>query len=80
MAEFDKSLDVELFGEEAKFETTKIKVSVMSYNEGTPKVQIARENLDNNSGDWRWSKLGRMNKEEAKAVLPLIEKAIKSMK
>ena len=52
----------------------------MSYNEGTPKVQIARENLDNNSGDWRWSKLGRMNKEEAKAVLPLIEKAIKSMK
>lgn len=78
MAGFDKSLDVELFGEDAKFETTKIRVSVMQYNEGMKKVQIARENLDNESGDWRWSKLGRMTKDEAKAVLPLLEKAVEN--
>jgi len=76
MAGFDKSLDVELFGEEANFETTKIRVSVMCYNEGQKKIQLSRENLDNESGDWRWSKLGRMTKDEAKAVLPLLEKAI----
>lgn len=79
MAGFDKSLDVELFGEDAAFETTKIRVSVMQYNEGMKKLQISRENLDNESGDWRWSKLGRMTKDEAKAVLPIMEKALAEM-
>jgi len=78
MAGFDKSLDKELFKKEAKFETTKISVSVMSYNEGRSKVQLARENLNPEDGEWRWSKLGRMTKDEAQAVLPLIEEAIKN--
>jgi hypothetical protein len=75
MAEFDKSLDKELFGEEAKFETSKLRVSVMCYNEGMKKIQISRENLDPNSGDYRWTKLGRMTKEEASKVAPLLQKA-----
>ncbi len=79
MAGFDKSLDKEIFGEDAKFETTKIRVSIMSYNEGMPKLQISRENLNPDDGEWRWSKLGRMTKDETTAVLPLIEKAIKQM-
>ena len=79
MAGFDKSLDVETFGEDAKFETTKIRVSVMSYNEGRAKVQLSRENLNPEDGEWRWSKLGRMTKEESQAVLPLLEKAISEM-
>ena len=79
MAGFDKSLDVELFGEEASFETTKIRISVMCYNEGQKKLQISRENLNPEDGEWRWSKLGRMNKDEAKAVMPIIEKAISEM-
>lgn len=79
MAGFDKTLDKELFGEEAKFDATKIRVSVMSYNEGRSKLQLSRENLDLDSGDWRFSKLGRLTKEEAQAVLPLFEKAISSM-
>ncbi|MDA3855148.1 MAG: hypothetical protein PF569_02730 [Candidatus Woesearchaeota archaeon] len=79
MAGFDKTLDKELFGEEAKFDATKIKVSIMSYNEGRTKLQLSRENLDVDSGDWRFSKLGRLTKEEAEAVLPLFEKAISSM-
>ena len=79
MAGFDKSLDVEVFGNEASFDTTKIRVSVMSYNEGQKKLQISRENLNPESGEWRWSKLGRMTKDEAKAVLPLFEEAISNM-
>lgn len=79
MAGFDKSLDVELFGEEVALETTKIRVSVMQYNEGQKKLQISRENLDNESGDWRWSKLGRMTTEEAKAAVPIMTKALAEM-
>ena len=79
MAEFDRSLDKELFGEEAKFETTKIKVAVMSYNEGKPKIQISRENLDINSGEYRWTKLGRMTKEETEQIIPILQKAIKEI-
>ncbi len=79
MAEFDRSLDKELFAEEVKFDTCKIKVSVMSYNEGTKKIQVGRENLDPNSGEYRWVKLGRMTKEEASKVIPALQKAVESI-
>jgi len=69
MAGFDKTLDVEVFGNEVSFDTTKIRVSIMSYNEGVKKLQISRENLNPESGEWRWSKLGRMRKEEAKEAI-----------
>jgi len=73
---FDKSLDKELFGETVKFETTKLRVSVFSYNDGTPKLQISREVLDQNTAEYKWSKLGRMLKEEVEAVLPIMQKAL----
>ncbi|OVE74522.1 hypothetical protein BVX95_02325 [archaeon D22] len=75
---FDKSLDKELFGEDVLFDTTKIRVSVYSYNEGPKKLQISRENM-NASGEPQFAKLGRMTKEEAEKVYPLIEKALKEM-
>jgi len=77
---FDKNLDKELFAERAELETTKLTVGVFSYNDGTPKMQISRENLDNNSGQWRWSKLGRMTEDEVAAVLPIMQKALPKMK
>jgi len=76
---FDKNLDKELFSESAKFEITRITVSVFSYNDGTPKLQISREILNTNSGEYQFSKLGRLTKDEIKAILPLINKAIESM-
>ena len=76
---FDKSLDKEVFGETAEFETTQIRVSVFSYNDGTPKLQLSRQNLNTESGDWIYSKLGRMTKEEVEKVYPLIVKALKDM-
>ena len=72
---FDKSLDKELFGETVEFEITRVRVSVFSYNDGTPKLQISRENRNQESGEWTFSKLGRMVKDEIEAILPLIEKA-----
>ena len=75
MAGFDPSLDKALFSESAEFERSRITVSVMSYNEGTPKVQISRE-AKRASGEYSFAKLGRMTKEEVKAVMPLIQKAV----
>ena len=76
---YDPNLDKELFSESVDFETTKITVSVHSYNDAEPKLQISRENRNQTTGDWRFAKVGRLTKEEVEAVLPLINKAIKYM-
>lgn len=76
---FDKSLDKELFSETAEFETSKITVSVFSYNEGAKKLQLSRMVLNPESGEYQWAKLGRMFKDEAEKVLPLMQKAIEAM-
>ena len=75
---YDKSLDIESFKESKEFETSRITVGVFSYNGGEPKLQISRENRDQND-QWRFSKLGRMNKEEAKEILPILMKAVDNM-
>jgi len=75
---FDPNLDKQLFAEQAKFETTRITVSVQQYNEGEKKLQISRENMNQNM-EWSFAKLGRMFKDEAEAVIPLIKKALEHM-
>ncbi|MEA2038182.1 MAG: hypothetical protein U9O94_11855 [Nanoarchaeota archaeon] len=76
---FDPNLDKQLFSEQKEFETTRITVSVQQYNEGEKKLQISRENRKPDSTDWSFSKLGRMFKDEAEAVLPLMQKALEFM-
>ena len=82
---FDKNLDKELWGETVEFgdgdgvKTTRLRVSVFSYNDGEPKLQISRENLNPNSGEWTFAKLGRMFKDQVEAVLPLMAKAKEHM-
>lgn len=75
---YEPELDVKKFNEEVEFEDTKITVSVFSYNEGIPKLQISREK-PNAEGEYRFAKLGRMTKEEAEKVIPIMQKAIESM-
>ena len=75
---FDKNLDKASFAETAAFETTKITVGVYSYNGGEKKMQISRENMSQN-GEWSFAKLGRMVKDEAEAVIPLMQKALKEL-
>ncbi|MBN1645842.1 hypothetical protein JW868_02265 [Candidatus Woesearchaeota archaeon] len=76
---FDKSLDKQLFAEKAEFEMTKLTVGVFSYNDGPKKLQISRENRNQDSGDWIWAKMGRLTKDEVEKILPLIQKALKQM-
>jgi len=75
---YDMSLDESLFSKAWESDSGKLTVSVYSYNKGTKKLQISRENRVG-EGELRFAKLGRMTKEEVEAVLPLITEALKSM-
>jgi len=76
---FDKNLDKELFLESVEFDGTRITVGAFSYFDGKPKLQLSRENLNQNSGEYTFAKLGRLQKEEAEAILPLMKKALERM-
>ena len=75
---YDQSLDVASFKETKEFADTRITVGVFSYNEGAKKLQISRENQNQNE-EWRFAKLGRMTKEEAQEIIPIMAKAIETM-
>ncbi|MBW2974421.1 hypothetical protein KY366_01770 [Candidatus Woesearchaeota archaeon] len=75
---FDPNLDKKLFSETKDFDMTRITVAVHQYNEGEKKLQISRENR-NQDGEWKFAKLGRLFKDEAEAIIPLMQKALESM-
>ena len=75
---FDPSLDKEVFKEIKEFEETRISVGVFSYNNGAKKLQMTRENLSPD-GEWRFTKLGRMTKDETREVIPIMMKALENM-
>ena len=75
---YEKSLDVETFKEVREFGESRISVGVYSYNGGEKKMQVSRENKDQND-EWRFAKLGRLNKLEAKEIVPVMMKALESL-
>ena len=75
---YDPTLDVETFKEVKEFDGSRITVGVFSYNGNTKKLQLTRENLSQET-EWRFAKLGRMTKEEAEGILPIMAKAINAM-
>ena len=75
---YEKTLDVETFKEVKEFGETRISVGVYSYNGGEKKMQVSRENKDQND-EWRFAKLGRLNKLEAKEIVPVMMKALESL-
>jgi len=75
---YDSSLDECLFSKSWEGDTQRITVSVYSYNKGAKKVQITRENKDQ-EGNYKFVKLGRMNKQEVEEVIPLLQEALSYM-
>jgi len=75
---YDQALDISSFKEAKEFGETRITVGVFAYNEGTKKLQLSRENQNQNE-EWRFAKLGRMTKEEAQEIIPIMTKAIETM-
>lgn len=75
---YDPAMDENLFSKSCENEMGRLTVSVFSYNKGAKKLQISRETRDG-EGNFRFSKLGRLTKEDAEAVLPFIKEALGSM-
>lgn len=75
---YNADLDKELFADMWEGERTRIRVGLFSYNQGPKKIQITRENKDNED-NFRFTKLGRLNKEELEGIMPLIQKALDQM-
>lgn len=74
---YDQSLDVATFKEVIEFQNTRVTVGVFSYNGAPKKLQLTRENMID--GNWSYTKLGRLAKEEAQAVMPIMVKAVETM-
>ncbi len=75
---YDPSLDKKLFSKQWETEDDRLTVSVYSYNNGQKKIQISREGK-NAQGELKFAKLGRLTKEEAEAILPFLQEALKNM-
>ncbi|MCX5712745.1 MAG: hypothetical protein NTY47_06765 [Candidatus Omnitrophica bacterium] len=75
---YDASLDEQLFAKSTETEAGRITVSVYSYNNGAKKIQVTRENKDQ-EGNFRFTKLGRLNKTEAQDVMRLMNEALAQM-
>ncbi len=75
---YDSSLDESLFSKAEETELGRLTVSIYSYNKGAKKLQITRENRDSEGG-FMFAKLGRMTKQEAEIVFPLMQEAVKHM-
>ena len=69
---YDKELDECVSHKIWENENERLTVSIYSYNKGTKKLQLTRENK-NSQGELRFAKLGRLTKEEVDALLPLIK-------
>ncbi len=75
---YDSSLDNQLFSKILETDGGRITVSVYSYNNGPLKLQVVRENKDS-EGNFRFAKLGRLSKEEAQNIIPLLQEALGHM-
>ncbi len=75
---YDASMDESLFSKSWETEEQRLTVSVFSYNKGIKKLQISRERKDAEDA-FRFAKLGRLVKEEAQAIVPLIQEALQAM-
>jgi hypothetical protein len=75
---YDSSLDENLFSKSHETDAGRITVSVYSYNKGPKKLQITRENR-NMEGELRFTKMGRLTKDEVDAILPFIQEAVGKM-
>lgn len=78
MPAFDPSLDKELFAEAVEVNGQRLTAAVMCYNDGMAKLHIKRERI-NKEGEATFAKLGRLTLDEAKAIMPLVQKAMEFM-
>ncbi len=75
---YDRNLDQQIFSQSWESEATRITIGVYSYNQGAKKLQVTRENKDS-GGEFRFTRLGRVSKEELSGIMPIIQEALGQM-
>ena len=75
---YDSSLDEQKFSKFFGTTNGRIVVSVYSYNNGPDKLQLSRE-IKNADGNYTFTKLGRISKEEFQGIMPIIQEALAVM-
>jgi hypothetical protein len=75
---YDQTLDIASFKETKEFTDTRVTIGVFSYNDGAKKLQLSRENRNQNE-EWRFAKLGRLTKAEAQEIIPIMARAVETM-
>lgn len=78
MAGYQSNLDKKIFSQTKEFFNTRLTVGIFSYNDGEKKLQVTRENK-NADGEWRFARLGRLSKQEAEGIIPLMQDALKNI-
>ena len=72
---YDASLDEQIFSKSLETDMGRLTVSIYSYNNGPKKIQISRENR-NKEGNLKFAKMGRLSKEEATSIIPIMQEAL----
>ena len=75
---YQPELDKIYWEEKISFDKSNIILKIASYAGGSKKIQVSRE-LRLSNGETKMTKLGRMNRKELEALLPLLRKASKMM-
>lgn len=75
---YDPNLDRKLFDTYWQKNDGRIRVAIYSYDNGVKRIQIHRER-QSIDGEWRFSYLGRLTKEEVENLLPLLKAAVEKM-
>lgn len=77
MASWDDEKDilVQKFKQKT-FGFTRLRVTANSYNDGEPKIQVARQRRKDEDADWVFTKLGRLDYAEAKWLGKILRKQV----
>lgn len=78
MGSFDKSKDKLVKSETLEFEGMKITVSIHSYDGGDNKMGLSKLLVKEGEED-KFAKVGRMTKEQAEKVVPVMQKMLEDM-
>jgi len=65
---YDARLEAEFYCDEKEYDTTKLRVRILNYNEGLKKIQIDRMNRSTKEKPFTFTKIGRLKAYEAKEI------------
>jgi hypothetical protein len=69
---YDARLEAEFYCEEKEYDTTKLRIRILNYNDGLKKIQIDRMNRGTKEKPYTFTKIGRLKAYEAKEIARML--------